>query len=244
LFALIALTALTACGSSVTVHVLQEGSEGELQPVSGLELEFLPFDRDSLFEAMSAAASDAEPVASAELQAAIDSVAVLQDSWRTAENEWGEVRDSLRILSDRLEGMDQRSREYRELFDAFNALDRRVTGLDRSRKEAFDLFTEVQTATQTRIDSLNAVRTSWEDVAFADWSDVVATLEEASGADVAYDTTDADGLVTRGLSGGPWYVHTRVPIAGAELYWNVPVSAAGGDTLRLTPENAERRTSR
>ena len=72
---------LSACGGSqVTVQVLQEGSDG-LQPVSDLPVEFVPFDRDALFERMAAEAPEPEPQISADLQAALDSVMVLQAAW-------------------------------------------------------------------------------------------------------------------------------------------------------------------
>ena len=51
---------LAACGSSLTVEVHTETSEGTA-PVANLEVEFLPYDRDSLFAVMISNAPTPEP---------------------------------------------------------------------------------------------------------------------------------------------------------------------------------------
>lgn len=229
---------LAACGGSeLTVQVLTEGPEGELVPVKDLEVEFLPYDRDSIFETLAAAAAEPEPRVPANLEVALDSVAGLQETWRVVRTQWAEVRDSLREISDRLRGMDQRSREYRQLFDQFGDMERRVNRLDRARKDAFESFTALQGMTQMGLDSLRAVRESWEDVAFEDYAEIVDEIVRQTGKEAVYDTTDVNGLLHTRLGGGGWYAHTRVALPAGELYWNVPTSAVEGDTLRLTPAN-------
>jgi len=231
---------LAACGAGeLTVQVLSEGAD-DVQPVADLPIELLPFDRDSLFAELAASADSPEPQVPADLRQEFDEVLALQETWRTAETEWNEVRDELRTLSDRLRGMDQRAREYRQLFEQFNAMEGRVGRLDRERQAAFDEFTARQTTTQVRMDSVRAVVESWEDVAFQDYADIETDLLEALGREIVQDTTDATGFVTRRLPGGTWWVHARVAIPAGELYWNVPTEASG-DTLRLSPDNAERR---
>ncbi len=230
---------LAACGGGeLAVQVMTEGTEG-MQPESDLPVSFLPFDRDSVFEALAASAPEPEPRVPADLQQEFDSVLVLQETWRIAESSWSEVRDSLRQLSDRLRGMDQRSRSYRELYDRFGALEGREQRLNRVRSQAFDTFTGLQQTTTTRLDSVRAVRESWEDIAFADYVSIVDSIQDALGREIVEDTTDASGTVLRRLSGGPWWIHTRVAIPAGELYWNLLVEEA--DTLRLTPANAEQR---
>jgi len=231
---------LAACGSSLTVEVLTELGE-EAAPVENLEVQFLPFDRDSLFEALAGRASEPEPQVPTELQAQFDSVQALQTTWRDAESRWNEVRDSLRQLSQRLEGLDRRSRDYRQLFDAFGPLEQRERALNRQRQQSFETFTALQQATQTRLDSVRAVIQSWEDVAFAEYADLRDDLLESLGREIVFDTTNAQGTVTRKLPGGAWWVHARVAVPSGELYWNVPTDPSATDTLRLTPENAERR---
>lgn len=240
MLALVTAPLLAACGSELSVEVYTEGADA-LQPVEDLEVQFLPFDRDSLFGTLAADAQSAEPEIPADLEAANDSVLVLQEAWREAESAWNEVRDSLRQLSDRLRSLDQRSREYRELFDRFGPMEQRERAANRRRQETFDRFTALQQATQARLDSMRAVITAWEDVAFADYADIRDSLVEALGREIVYDTTNAEGRITRALPGGIWWVHTRVAIPSGEFYWNVQVDPGQVDTLRLEPSNAERR---
>lgn len=230
--------ALTACGSSVTVEVLSEGPEGPT-PVSGLEVQFLPYDRDSVFVSLAAAAPTPEPQMPADLQTQRDSVLVLQEVWRDLETRWNAVRDSLRQLSDQLSGMDSRSREYVQLYQRFSPMEGRERSLNRQRQEAFDVFTALQEAASARVDSFVVVLTAWEDQAFESYPDVESDLLAALGQDVVFDTTGAEGRVTTSLGDGDWWVHARVSAALGELYWNVPV--AGADTVRLTPQNADLR---
>lgn len=238
-FSLFLTPLLAACGSSLTVEVTTEGAEGATTPVANLEVQFLPYDRDSLFEAMAQSAGSPEPQVPAAVQASMDSVQALQATWRAVEGSWNEVRDSLRQISDQLSGLDARSREYRQLFDRFNSMEGRERRLNQQRQAAFDQFTTLQTTTQAQLDSVRAVIQAWEDVAFADFADVEGALLDALGAEVHFDTTDADGFATSTLGGGDWWVHTRVAAPSGELYWNV--LAGGVDTLRLSPSNAERR---
>ncbi len=231
---------LAACGKDLTVEVYSEAGD-EMQPVEDLEVQFLPFDRDSLFDALAARAQDPEPRVPDELRVQFDSVQTLQAAWREAESRWNDTRDSLRQLSDRLKGLDRRAREYRELFDRFNAMDQRERSLNQRRQRTFDAFTSLQVATQARFDSVRAVIQSWEDVAFADYTDLRDGLLEALGREVVFDTTDAEGRITRKFPSGTWWVYTRVPVPSGELYWNVPVDLSATDTLRLEPGNAEHR---
>lgn len=241
LAAVAAAIVLAACGGGrLTVEVRTEAGE-ETQPVEGLEVEFLPFDRDSVFDALTGMAEEPEPQVPQDLRTQFDSVMVLQEAWRTAEAEWSEVREELRGLSDRLQGMDPRGREYREAFDRFNQLEAREARLNRQRQQAFNAFTNLQQAAQERMDSVRAVIESWESVAFEDYGSVRDSIIQALGREVYYDTTDASGMVTRRLRGGTWWVHTRVAIPNGELYWNVATDPAETDTLRLMPDNAERR---
>jgi len=176
-----------------------------------------------------------------ELIAAAEEVAQLQSTWRATEDAWANARDSLQGLSERLQNMDTRSREYRQLYEGFNSLEGRVARLDRENKAAFAAFDSLQQGMQRKADSMRVVKDAWEDEAFANYFDVVEEVEEARGAVAIEDTTDADGLATQKLSGQPWYVTARLPTQFGDLYWNVQIDPAGPDTLRLTPELAERR---
>ena len=73
-----------------------------------------------------------------------------------------------------------------------------------------------------------------------DHTQIEDDLLEALGRQLVFDTTNADGYITRSLSGGPWWVHSRVNVAAGELYWNV-ITEGAADTLQLNPTNAELR---
>ena len=228
-----------ACGGALTVQVVVDGTDGQ-RALANHEVQFFPFDRDSLFAVISEQASEPEPQMPADLRRAADSASALQETWRQAEARWNGVRDSLRDINERLQGLDRRGREYLELFDRFNSVEDRERTLDRQRQRSFDAFTGLQETTQERLDSVRAVVEAWEDLAFSDYGQIEADLLEALGRQLVFDTTNSDGSVTRSLSGGPWWVHSRVNVSAGELYWNVLTDGAT-DTLRLNPTNAELR---
>ena len=147
-----------ACGDSLTVHVVVDGVDGQ-RAIDNHEVQFFPFDRDSLFTVIASQASEPEPQMPADLQRAADSALALQETWRQAEARWNGVRDSPRTIGDRLEGLDRRGREYRELFDRFNSVEGREGALNRQRQQSFDAFTGLQEATQERLDSVRRLRT-------------------------------------------------------------------------------------
>ena len=230
------VVAAAACGSSVTVEVTSEGPDGP-QPQANLPVEFLPFDRDSVFDVLDEQASAPRPEMSADLEAAAERVSNLQTAWRDKEAEWSETRDELRDLRARLDELDARDPDYRGLYQQFGNLEGVERRLDRERKAAFDQFTTAQNQVSTRLDSFRAVLTGWEDEAYAGYYDI--EIELLDGGEVIADTTNAQGLATVSLPGGQWWVTTRAPVADGELYWNLPVPDV--DTLRLDRSNAELR---
>lgn len=238
---LLAASLLGCGGSELTVRVVQESGGGEPQGVADHVVWFYPYDRDSLFAELAAAAPEPEPSVPEDLRREFEEIGALQETWREADAEWAEVRDSLQSLSDRLNGMDRRSREYLQLYQRFTALEGRERELNRRKSQAFDAFDERQKAALARSDSVRAVVQAWEDAAFQEYPEREAELLERIGREVHEDTTGAEGHVTRSLSGSPWFVHTRLSTPNGELYWNVQVDPASMDTLQLSRENAEER---
>lgn len=237
------LPALAACGGGeVTVRVMSSSSaDEEATPVEDVEVTFVPYDRDSIFDELTERAEEPEPQPSEELQSAIDEVVDARREWRQAEQEWSGLRDSLKTLRDRMNGLDRTSKEYLDLFDQFDQLEGRVNQLDAEKDRLFERFDSLQTATVDRQDSLRAVIDSWEEEAFRDYVPITDTiLQERGVEDITRDTTDADGHVTVNLPDGAWWVFTRTtPGPYEELYWNLPVEPGQGDTLVLNRENAE-----
>lgn len=231
------VTLVSACGGSVTVEVTTEGPDGEPQPQANLPLEFLPFDRDSVFDVLDQQAETPRPEMGSDLQAASERVTALQVEWREAENQWSETRDQLRNVREQLDQIDSRDPDYRRLYDRFNELEARERQLDQQRKAAFDSFTTAQAQVTTRLDSFRVVREAWSDEAYAGYYDIESEL--LGDTEIVMDTTNQQGRATVGLPGGDWWVTARAPVAQGELYWNVPVPDA--DTLRLDASNGELR---
>ncbi len=235
------LPSLAACGGSDLTVVVLAGEEDEEQPVADLPVEFLPFNRDSIFRSLAATAEEPEPQIPDDLRAQFDSVAVLQENWRAGESEWAEAREALQNLSSRLQRLDRRSREYQQLYRQFDGLESTERRLNNARQQAFQAFDELQRKTLGRADSVRAVIEAWEDIAFMDYLDIETEILTGLGREIVYDTTNAEGTATTSLPGGDWFVHTRLSLPFSELYWNVPVDPGAVDTLRLTRGNAEER---
>lgn len=226
-----AVVLAAGCGSSVTVAVTTEGADGA-EAQANVPVQVLPFDRDSVFDVLDSQASSPRPEMSAELQAERARVNELQAQWQDVNRQWAEARDNLQQLSTRLQNMDSRDPDYRRLFDQFNQGESVVNRLTRDLDASFEQFTSAQEAVAAATDSFKIVRDLWEDEAYEGYFAIQEQL--LGGADVLEDTTDASGHATIPISGGDWWVSSRVPTASGELYWNVRVS---GDTVVLNESN-------
>lgn len=231
--------ALAACGGGeVTVRVVTEGDTAR-QPVEDLVISFLPYDRDSIFGALTAQAEEPEPQVPEDLLEQYDRVQQAQQTWREAESRWAIFRDSLKQLSQAMEGLDRRSREYLQLFEQFNELEGQERQLNAQKDRLFERFDSLQTATVSRADSMQAVIRAWEEIAFEDYVDITDSIIEARGVEVREDTTGAGGYASASLPSGPWWAYTRYQLPFEELYWNLRVDTVFGDTIILSRENAE-----
>jgi leucyl aminopeptidase (aminopeptidase T) len=217
-----------ACGSNVTVLVTTEGADGP-ESRANISVEFLPFDRDSVFDALDSQASSPRPEMSAELRAEAEAVDVLQAEWRAKDMDWANERDALQQLSTQLQNMDSRDPAYRRLFEQFNQGESRVTRLDREKKDLFERFTAAQEAVAEARNAFKIVDDLWQDEAYAGFFDIQMSL--VGSDEVRADTTNADGLATMKLPGGDWWITTRAKTADGEVYWNVPVGDQESVTL-------------
>lgn len=232
---------LAACGgSTVTVEVKTDGPQGAV-PQENTEVRFFPFDRDSVFDALDARASSPRPEVPADMSATFEQINTLQQEYNAKNNEWAEGRDRLQALSEELQGLDRRSRDYMQKYETFGELESQVNRLEREKKALFDQFTGLQETVAVRVDSFRIARDSWEEATYADYFDIEQDILKAVKAEVFYDTTGVAGTVTRALPDGDWWVVSRVPTARGELYWNLKIDPGAIDTLRLTNENAEDR---
>lgn len=239
LLALASAVAAGCGGGDVTLQLLAEGSGGELVPIDDHVVNFVPYDRDSIFDALAARAETPEPAVPQELRETVDSVLVLQRRWRTAERAWQQLRDSLQTMSDRLDRLDPRSREYFQLYQRWEEVEEQVAALERRKNAAFGQFDQLQQEAISTADSVNAVITAWEEEAFRGYVEITDSIMASRGVDeVIQDTTGARGVVTRRLPGGEWWVYSFYePGPFEEIYWNCRVEPGRQDTLRLTPDS-------
>ncbi len=245
IFVLIAgAVALGACGGSdVTVQVLGEGADGPI-PQGNLEVFFYPFDRDSVFDELDAAASTPKPQIPEEMLATFAEIRSLQEEWRAKESEWSDARDRMQTLSEEMQAMDPRargSREYMAKYEEFEQLEGTEGRLDREKQGLFEQFTAMQDSVTTRVDEFKAVRDTWEDEAYAGYFDIEQELVTELGRQVFTDTTNADGYTTRSLPSGDWWVTSRIRVPAGEIVWNLLIDPAQVDTLRLEAANGEER---
>lgn len=235
---------LSACGGGEVTVRMMSGPEGqELQPVEDAVVTFVPYDRDSIFEVLAQRADEPEPEIPEDLRQQFDQVIEAQQEWRDAEAQWGESRDQLQQIRNRMDGLDERSREYLQLFERFEQTEQRVNSLDARRQQLFQRFDSLQKATVSRADSVRAVITTWEEEAFRSYTDISDSILAAEGVEeIPTDTTGAQGYASVKLPSGDWWVYARhTPGPFEELYWNVPIDPSQSDTLVLSRENAESR---
>lgn len=239
--------ALAACGGGevvVTAETEVQNPEGEgmvTRPLPDVEIQLLPYDRDEIFDSLAAAHSEPEPTIPDSLLAAQEQVADAQAEWRDAEAEWNTLRDTLQTLNRRMQQLGRESAEYQLLFEEDEILRRRLAGAERRQEQAFARFDSLQRGIAQQSRELQLAREEWAQEAFADVNDVIEARLRQSGREEHVDTTDASGVVTFEAPAGEWWVHGRFPLPYEELYWNVPVTVASGETheLLLTRENAE-----
>ncbi len=238
---------LAACGPTQVVVTAELSSDDQASParaLGDLEIRIFPYDRDVIFDSLTAAATTPEPSIPDSVLNAQTAVRDAQQAWRDTEGRWNVLRDTLQTLSESLDGMSRGSGTYRVLFRDFQDLESQYNSVERARDRAFESFTSLQEASIAAAEEVKLLRDQWADEAFAEVGAIMASRQQASGRDVLWDTTDASG-VAGGLEAeaGAWWVSARYELPYTELYWNVPLTVEGGDPVqvRLTRDNATSR---
>jgi hypothetical protein len=248
LVALLGLATLTACGQAelvVTAEIEQQAEDGstQMRALSDLEIQVLPFDRDAMFDSLTAEFPTPEPPIPDSVLQAQEEVRTAQEEWRSAETRWQAGRDRLQEITTEMEGMNRGEGRYAALFREFSDVDAEVARLERTMNSAFERFDELQKSSLAAIEEACIVQANWGDDAFAEVGDAISQRLSATGRAVMYDTTDAQGIATMELPAGVWWVHSRYELPYTELYWNLRVEVASGDPVqvRLGPDNADER---
>lgn len=251
LFAAATAVVLSACGSgelvvTAAVEVDDPTEEGATQvmPLSDVEVEIIPFDRDAVFDSLAQAAGTPEPEIPEDVLVAQDSIAEAQGRWQAMQTRWNTLRDTLQTISRQMERYNRGEARYVALFREFQELEGQYNRVERQVDQAFARFDSIQKANIERANEIRIQRENWADEAFAGVGEVYAAKVRASGLKMHVDTTDAQGITRfQALKPGQYWVHARFELPFTELYWNVPVEVPRGEpfTLELTRANAEER---
>jgi len=243
---LVALAAfgLAACGGGeVTVQASQERADGSTTALPDLLVRALPYDRDAIFNELEQAYGKPQPTIPDSLKAMRDEIAQANTEWSNAEAIWGAARDSLKSLSEEMQGMDRASAQYALAYRAFTAQETVVQRTEEVSKRAYQRFTERQQRYIQQVGRLRLARARWEDAAFAGVDSAIRARVQESGLEEYADTTDANGVATfSGMKQGDYWIHARFEGPFTELYWNVPVQV-GRDpvTVQLNKQTAQER---
>lgn len=250
-YALALLLGAAACGPAQVVVQIEievddpSGSGTVAQPLSAVEVQLLPYDRDAVFDSLTAAYSTPEPEVPEALLEARAEVQAAQEEWDDAQRRWAILRDTLQQITQTLEGLPRNNPEYIVLFNEYNEFDDEYASVERQVERAFARFDSLQQGTIRSSDSIRILQDNWADEAFADITDVFRAKQVATGLDIVVDTTDASGVARTNLRvrPGQYWVYARYELTYTELYWNVPITVERGDPVqvRLTRENAQER---
>ncbi len=237
--------AATGCGQpQVVIEAALTNSAGERLALSDLPIRLLPYDRDAVFDSLESAYTIPEPPIPAEVLASQQAVQEAQSAWRGAEERWGTVRDSLRLLTEQLSQMEGQglrgTPQYNQGFARWNSLESQERQVNQAREAAFAEFDRLQQATLAVADSIRIQRELWADEAFADFNLVIAAKLQASGRDELADTTNAQGYSVIPTPAGQWWIYSRYTLPYEELYWNVPLQVEGDSVyVTLNRDNAQ-----
>ena len=238
---------MAACGpAQVAVVVQLEDAGGAPTPLDGIEVRLLPYDRDAIFDSLTALASAPRPEPTEEQRAARDARIQAQDEWLGAQDRWNTLRDTVKKLTDELAELNPVMNTYRRIHDQYTRLERELAQVERMQGSLFERFDSLDRATAAEAQMLEALQMEWDDEAFREIGSAIDAKVEASGLAEAADTTGAkadDGIVRFQLPPGTYWVHARHRRTHDELYWNVMVTVARGENeaVVLDESNAEAR---
>jgi hypothetical protein len=239
---------LTACGPgqvavTAEIEVPDPDQEGAMvsRAIADLEVQLLPFDRDAVFDSLTAAFPTPEPEIPEDLLAAQAEIAEAQAEWNRTEATWGNGRERLQSILDEMEPLNQAEAAYVALYREFQDVEAQVNRAERAKDQAFQRFTALQEGYIQRADSMRFVMDQWADEAFAATFDIFLLKAREAGQDILADTTDAQGYALIDVPPGQWWVNAFYPQAFSELYWNLPITVEKGDPIqvRLTRETAQ-----
>ena len=231
---LLAAALLLACSDSsrdLVVRVVIPGADSVEAPVPQVQVLALPYDRDSLRDALAAAAPAERPRAA---EAELDS---LFGRFRPPFTAFVMASSAVDALADSVAALEQDADAA-----ALAGARGRLAAARERQEEARAALDEVRSAIGPRVDSLRAVVQLWENTAFESWSTEIEQLGRGRREPRA-DTTDPRGVAELSVPGGAWWIHATAhdPLdPNSRWYWNLPVPV-GADTVELNARTGARR---
>jgi hypothetical protein len=239
---LLAGAAVAACEGSreIAVRVSIPGTDSSDTPVSGVGLVALPYDRDSVLASLEAAARSPRP-ATARLDSLFAQFRDPFSRYSAATLRLGRLRDTVEVLTGRLDSLPRNSPEYSRLYASLEGLSDSVKAAQRAADSARSALDRARAAFVTESESLRTAVRHWEDSTYQGYDSIVRNLAARRRQDPLTDTTDARGWASFRVRSGPWWIYGRSWDANdpnAEWYWNVAVE---GDTVLLSERTGRRR---
>ena len=239
---LVALTGLTACERprEVAVRVSIPGPDSVETPVTGVGLVALPYDRDSVLEALEAKATSPRPDTTA-LDSLFRAFRTPFTRYTAEVRRTERLRDSLEQLRTRLDSTPRNSPEYRERYAAFSRLDDSLAAARKATEQARRELDRARERFAEQGDPLRARIRHWEDSTYRGYDSLTRSLAARRRQDPRTDTTGADGWAHFTLPPGAWWIYARSWDAtdpNAEWYWNLPVT---DDTMLLSSRTGRQR---
>ena len=239
--AIAALAAFSACGGprEVAVRVSIPGPDTVETPVTGVGLVALPYDRDSVLQALERRARTPRPP-TAPLESLFAEFRGPFTAYSATTFRLGKLRDSLAVAKTELDSLPRSAPAYARVHAVFARLGDSLTTLQARAKDAREELDRARRDFVKRSDTLRLRMRQWEDSTYEGYDSIVRGLALRAGHDAVTDTTGADGWAHLKLPPGRWWVYARSWDAtdpNAEWYWNLP---ATDDTLLLSSRNARR----
>jgi hypothetical protein len=225
-------------GAEVVVQAAMEAEDGTPNPLTGLEVFALPYDRDSIFQELAAAYGEPEPQIPDSLLQLQQQIADANTQYQQQTARWNTARDSLKTLSDRLQQLSPASAEYRVLFRDYGPVEAAAVQAERQMNQAFSQLESLQNRFTSQAEEVEARRNAWADQAYAKVDSVIESRLDEFGLEEAVDTTSANGIAQFELKPGQWWIHARYDLPYEELYWNERIDVARGEPIQVVLNKA------
>ena len=243
-YGLFAVVAVGCRGRDGRVEVRAE--LGPDQPLTDLEVAFLPFDAEALRDSLSTQATTPRPSFTELTTELLEYRPGDGKHLTTLMAPLNAFRDTVATLSDSLLRLDPNSRAYRTLYARFRRqyieLMRRGAERDATMRELYASDYALAERASRAADSLRA----WEGVALARYPELADSAVAQSGLEPIRVTTDSAGRTHVNLKRGPWWLTARLRHPDnpfLEYYWSVGLVVTGRFpvVVPLSPINVEER---